>query len=69
MRSGVGKVVKQVFETHKTLTVDEIYEYVSKGLGEENTKILQHTIRGTIHALKKNNFIVQIGDSKYMLNK
>jgi len=69
MRSGVHKIIRKAFKEKEKLTIHEIYEIVATGLGEPNSKVLQHTVRGAIHNLKKNNRILQIGPGYYGISE
>lgn len=63
------KIIENNFKEKKIMTIEEIYECVAEGLKENNSKILQHSVRGSIHALKKNNFITQINLGKYKITE
>ena len=58
--------IRQIFRERKQLTLNDLYETLSKNSQFELSEgLIRHRIRSCVYALKKNEEIIRVGDSTY----
>jgi len=63
--TGMMAMIRAEFTPGRVMTLTEVYEAVAVRMERENSKEFQHSVRGAIRTLKKNNTINHIGEAKY----
>ncbi len=59
-------LIRQMFNESEQMTLDEIYDKLSKTLKSElDEKTLRHRIRSAIYTLKENNEVLRMKESTY----
>ena len=61
--------IKNEFQKKNKLTITEIYQLTANALNKNNDKKFQHSVRGAMYQLSKNNYVKRISLGLYILNE